>query len=189
MSTIKKPTLLSVFFGGILPVIAFTLVENQYGIIWGAVAGMVFGVGEIIYEKLFLGKISKLTLVVNIALLVLGAVSIIMNDGIWFKLQPAFIEAGFTLLLWISLLKKKPLLPELAKMQGHQLPPASEKILTGMTFRIGVFFAIHAIIATWAAFSWTTEQWAWLKGAGLTISFVLYFAFEFIILRMLAKRG
>lgn len=189
MEKVKRPTFLTIFFGGILPVLAFTVVEDNFGIIWGAIAGMVFGLGEIIYEKVFQGKVSKLTLIVNIFLFALGIVSIIMNDGIWFKLQPAIIEAGFALFLWLSLLRKKPLLIELAKLQGQHLPATGIHILKGMTFRLGIFFAIHAVIATWAAFSWTTEQWAWLKGAGLTISFILYFGFEFLIIRLLTKRN
>lgn len=184
----KKPSFLTLFFGGILPVVAFTIVEDNFGIVWGTVAGMIFGIGEITYEKIFLKKISPLTLSVNALLLLLGSISILLNDGIWFKLQPAIIEAGFVLFLWISFFRKKPLLPQMAKMQGVVLPPQAYSILTGMTFRLGLFFAIHACIATWAAFKWTTEQWAWLKGAGLTVSFIAYFGLEFLIIKIMNNR-
>ncbi|MFN7729461.1 MAG: hypothetical protein ACK5P7_09930 [Bdellovibrio sp.] len=38
------------FFGGLLPVIAFTLIEHFKGPVWGTIAGLIFGAGEVIYE-------------------------------------------------------------------------------------------------------------------------------------------
>ena len=46
-----KSQAVALIFGGLLPVIAFTVIEDQYGPLWGTVAGMTFGIGEIIFEK------------------------------------------------------------------------------------------------------------------------------------------
>ena len=35
----------ALLLGGLLPVIAFTVIEEVYGTLWGLIAGMVFGVG------------------------------------------------------------------------------------------------------------------------------------------------
>ena len=37
---------LGLLFGGLLPVIAFTVIEERYGVIWGVISGMAFSVGE-----------------------------------------------------------------------------------------------------------------------------------------------
>lgn len=184
----KRTAFLSLLFGGVLPVIAFSLIEDSYGPVWGTAAGMVFGVGEIIFEKLRYKKISSITWIGNLMILALGGISIISQDGVWFKLQPAMFEAFFTLLLWGSLLMKKPLLIAMAEKQGTNIPDAAKPLLKGMTFRLGLFFAIHTVVATWAAFDWTTAQWAWLKGAGLMITFALYLGLELLIVRMQAQR-
>lgn len=183
-----KNSAVDLFFSGLLPIIAFTFVEESYGIIPGLVAGMIFGASEILWELYRDKKVQKITWIGNGLLLTLGAVSLISSEGIWFKLQPAIFEGIFTLVLLASVLMKKPLLAVLAEQQGHALPEMVKASLHMITLRTALFFAIHTLLATWAAFSWTTGQWALLKGVGLTVSFVLYLGCEVFWLR-LSLRG
>ncbi|GIL17018.1 MAG: putative intracellular septation protein A [Oligoflexia bacterium] len=178
-----KGQLTSFFFGGLLPILAFTLIEENYGPIWGTVAGMAFGFGEIIFEIVKYKKVSTMTWIGNGMILSLGAISIISQDGIWFKLQPALFEAFFAIFLWGSLVLKKNFLVLMAEKQGQQIPEILKEKFNGITFRVGIFFAIQAGLATWAAFSWSTEAWAFLKGIGLTLSFVVYLVAEGFYLR------
>lgn len=173
----------ALFFAGLLPVIAFTLIEEYYGIIAGLIAGMVFGVGEITYELIRYKKVQKITWIGNGLLLVLGGISLISSEGIWFKLQPAFMEAALVVAMWGSLLIKKPLLVVLAEQQGHKFPEPIRTKMSGVTFRVGLFFLAHTGLAIWAAFAWSTTAWALLKGVGLTVSFVVYLILEVIYLR------
>lgn len=173
----------ALFFAGLLPVIAFTLIEEYYGTVAGLIAGMVFGVGEITYELVKHKKVQKITWIGNGLLLVLGGVSLISSEGIWFKLQPALMEAALVVAMWGSLLVKKPLLVVLAEQQGQKFPDAIKAKMSGVTFRVGLFFLAHTGLAVWAAFAWSTTAWALLKGIGLTVSFVLYLILEVIFLR------
>lgn len=173
----------SVFFAGLLPVIAFTLIEEYYGTMAGLIAGMVFGVGEITYELIKYKKVQKITWFGNGLLLVLGGISLISSEGIWFKLQPALMEGIFALMLWGSVILGKPLIVYLAEQQGHQFPDIVKANMKGLTIRCGFFFALHTMLAVWAAFSWSTTAWALLKGIGLTVSFILYLGIEGILLR------
>ncbi len=183
----KKPSakaaMASLFFGGLLPVIAFTLIEDKYGPLWGTVAGMAFGLGEITYEKIRFKSVAKMTWVGNLMILLLGILSIASQDGIWFKLQPAIFEAFFAIFLWGSLLMKKSFLIMMAEKQGNQIPDSAKPFFNGITFRVGLFFAIQAALATWAAISWSTAAWAMLKGVGVTVSFLVYMALEILWLR------
>ena len=179
----KKPSAWSIFFGGLLPIILFTVIEDQYGTMAGLIAGLTFGVGEILYEKIVHKKVNKITWIGNGLLIGFGLISIWTDDGIWFKLQPAIMEVGMTLILWGSLILKRPLLSTLAEAQGVMLPTEVKSGMKGLTFRTGIFFLIHAGLATWAAFQWTTAQWALLKGVGLTVSFIIYLIFEGLYLR------
>lgn len=174
---------LGFFFGGLLPVIAFTVIEETHGVMAGLIAGMIFGVGEIGFELYKYRKIQKITLIGNGLLLGLGAISLISSEGIWFKLQPAIMEALFALVLWGSVLLKKSLLVYLAEQQGQAFPDILKSKMSGLTFRMGLFFALHAALATWAAFAWSTSNWALLKGVGLTVSFVVYLVIEGYFLR------
>jgi len=178
-----KAAALTLFFGGILPIIAFTVIEEKYGVIAGLIAGMIFGGGEITYELIRYRKVATMTWVGNGLLLVLGGISLISSEGLWFKLQPAMMEAMFALAMWGSCLAKKPLLVFLAEKQGQQLPEVIKSKMVGVTWRTGLFFAIHTGLAIWAALEWSTTNWALLKGIGLTLSFIIYLLTEVFYLR------
>lgn len=184
----KKAQALTLLFGGLLPIIAFTIVEEKYGPLWGTIVGMSLGLAEILYEKIRLKKVSSVTWISNALILGLGLISIFSQDGLWFKLQPAIFEGFFAFLLWGSAVLKKPLLTEMAFKQNPSLPMEVRPFLDGLTVRVGIFFFVHAVIATWAAFSWSTSAWAWLKGAGVTVTFILYLGLEILFLRIRARK-
>ncbi len=174
----KPPSNKLVLLSGILPLIVYTVVEEVYGTYWGLVAGLVLGVVEIVVEKVLYKKISTVTWVVNALVIGLGCVSLYMNDGIWFKLQPAFAEFIMVVILWGSLALKRPFLREMAAKQNPDIPDHMLEFFSNITFRLGIFFLIHSALAIWAAFEWSTVNWALLKGVGLTISSVGYLAIE-----------
>ncbi|MDG0815929.1 septation protein IspZ [Bdellovibrio sp. PAP01] len=182
-SASPKTQAMGLFVAGILPVIAFTIIEEYYGTIAGLIAGMVFGVGEISWELYKHKKVQKITWIGNGMLLVLGGISLISSEGIWFKLQPALMEGLFAIFCWGSLLFGKPLIVYLAEQQGQQFPDVLKDKMWGVTLRTGLFFAIHTALAIWAAIAWSTTNWALLKGVGLTVSFIMYLGFEGILLR------
>jgi intracellular septation protein len=185
----------SFLVGGLLPVIAFTIIDEYGGPVWGVVAGMVFGVGEIIYEKKRFGKVETMTWVGTTMLLVLGAISFLTSDGVWFKMQPAILEAAMGLLMLGSVVMRKPFLALMAKKQGvlAQIPPEfhdeMNRAMSGFTLRVSLFFLAHAAIAAYAALYWSTAAWAALKGLGFTLTFLLYVVVEGIFLRRRMQRA
>ncbi len=185
----SKSQFLMLLFGGILPVIAFAVVEEKYGVIWGTIAGMFFGVGEVIYEKLKLKKVSGVTWFSNFLVLGLGALSLISADGVWFKLQPAIFLFSFAGILLGSSLLKKPLLLAMAAKQNPNLPPAAVTLFGAMNTRLSFVFFFLSGLATWAALYWSTEAWAFLKSVGIFIILVIYMAGEILYRRFFKIRG
>jgi intracellular septation protein len=172
------------------PVLLFTFIEEYYGVVWGTVAALIVGIAEIIYEKIRYQKVSAITWGMNALIVLLGLVSIYLQDGIWFKLQLALFEIIFAGLLIGSSLLKKPLLLELAKKQNQNMAPEAIQLLNGINFRLGIFFIIQAGIATWAAYTWSSVAWAFLKTAGLILMMFAYMLGEFlfvVIKRKLTK--
>lgn len=185
----KPQSIGKLLLGGVLPLIIYTLVEEYYGTFWGLICGMVFGTGEIIYEKVKLGKVEWMTWLGNGLLLFFGGVSLLTSEGVWFKLQPAILEAVMGGGILFSHFVKKPFLVSMAKKQNlfgqfpPELQPSLEAQLAGFNFRCAFFFFAHAIIATWAAFHWSTRAWVILKGVGFTGTFFIYGLFEMIAMR------
>jgi len=111
----RSKMLRSLLFGGVLPIVAYTIVEEVFGILWGLVAGMVLAVGEILWEWKTRKHVDAITWTGSGILLTLGLVSLITSDGIWFRLQPAILEGIMGIGLLVSLAMGKPFLNLLAK--------------------------------------------------------------------------
>lgn len=182
-----KKQALALFFGGLLPVIAFTVIEEKFGTMAGLIAGLIFGFGEVVYEIVKYKKVSTITWVGNGLLFVMGGVSLFTQDGIWFKLQPAIFEFGFFIFLSGSTIVKKPFLKLMIEKQNPEAPQFLKDAMGGLTFRLGFFFLLHAILASYAAFYWSTESWALLKGIGLTVSMIVYMVIEVLFMRLRLK--
>jgi intracellular septation protein len=181
----SKAAALAFLVGGLLPVVAFTVVEQFYGPIGGAIAGMLFGAGEIGWELWNSGKVQKITWLSNALVLIFGALSLWEHNGIFFKLQPAVLLLIFALLLFGSSLLKKPFLTALAKKQNPDMPPEAELLLNGMNFRLGFVFLFLTAISVHAALYWSTVAWATLKSVGLPIILGVYMVIEFAWLRLM----
>ena len=186
----KKPSnqMKSLLFGGLLPVIAFTVIEQFYGPVWGTVAGLLFGAGEIIYEWRSQGKVSAITLTSNSFIFVLGFVSIYTQEGVWFKLQPAILL--FILGLWFiaTTFRGTPLLVGLAKKQNPNLTPEMLNFFRSLNLRLGFFMLALAALSVYAAFEWSTAAWAFLKGVGGPFLMVIYLIIEIIFFRFRMKK-
>lgn len=184
----KKPSAKMLLVGGLLPVVAFTLVEEFYGTTGGLIAGIVFGAGEMIYEYVKQGRVQKITIGANLLVVVLGALSLLEGDGVWFKMQPAIMLVVFALFMIGSSVLKKPFLVAMAKKQNPALPEMAERLLTGMNFRLGFVFVAMAALSVYAALHWSTAAWATLKGVGTPVLLVIYMVIEVFIVRLFMKR-
>lgn len=186
--TNAKTLIRSLFLGGVLPVVAFALVEEYYGTMGGLIAGIAFGVGELLYEKIRLGKIQGVTIAGNALVIVLGGVSLLEDDPLFFKLQPAILIFAFSALMIVSSLIKRPFLVEMSKKQMPNAPAIVRERLGALNWRIGICLFAIGLLSMHAAFYWSTAAWAFLKGVGAPVILFGYMAVEFAILRWRAKR-
>src|SRR4051794_18634466 len=106
----KAQQLRALLVGGLLPAIAFTVIDDPFGPLWGLVAGVIFCVSESAYEWIKHRKVDAFTWAGNGMLLVLGGVSLATNEGIWFKLQPAIIEGVTAVIFCGSVVLGKPVM-------------------------------------------------------------------------------
>jgi intracellular septation protein len=185
----KKPNGVQAFLlGGLLPVVAFTVIEGVYGTAAGLVAGMVFGAGEMLYEYWSRRKIQGITIASNMLVVGLGGLSLIENNGVFFKLQPAILTFAFAGFLLGSGLMKRPLLLALARKQRGDLPPAAEALLTALNWRLGLCMIAIGLVGVYAAFYWSTVAWASFKALGAPVLLGLYMAIEFLFAKLRARK-
>jgi intracellular septation protein len=173
--------------GGLLPLLAFVLVEQFYGTMGGIIAGLLFGLGEVAWELWRHGRVQGITILSNALVLVLGLLSLWEEDGVFFKLQPAIFMLVLSLLFLFSSALGKPFLVAAARKQNPHLPEIALKRMRGMNTRLGFLFALLAALSAYSAFYWSTAAWAFLKAAGLPLLLVLYMALEFLWMRFSAR--
>lgn len=184
-----KKQKLTLIFGGIIPIVLFTVIEDQWGLMAGLIAAIIYAIGESIYELMKYRTISKMTIYSNGLIIGLGLISVLFNDGIWFKLQPAIIELVFFILLMVTSFQGRPLLVTMVQQQQGEIKNnIMLDFLKSLNVRLAFFFLLHSILAVWAAFYWSTESWALLKGVGLTLSMFLYVLAEILLLRLRFKK-
>ena len=182
----------SVIFMGLLPLIVYWIVENYWGVKAGVIAAFVFAVIEIIYEYKTTGKPHLITWLSNGLVIIMGVASLYLNDGIWFKLQPAVLEiigAGF---FFLTNLFGKPLVVEMMKKMNPDNQALKHqffiKYLSGMNFRFGFILLLHAILTGYAALKLSTSTWIFIKGILLFVFFGFLFVFEFFYSRHIVQK-
>lgn len=172
----------------LLPVLIFTVIEELYGTQAGLIAGVVFGVGEVLYEWKTLGKPQPLTLGVNAMVLVLGGISLFESNAVFFKLQPAILVFVMAFALIGSSLMKKPFLVAFAKKQRPDLPEVVLARLSGLNLRMGFCLVAIGVIGVYAAFEWSTAWWATYKAVGAPVLLILYMGIDLALLKRLNRR-
>ena len=98
----KRFFLLSFF-----PAIAYWYLEENYSIKIAAIGGLALAFGEIIFERILLKEIHKISILNFMLILFLSTLSLIADDGLWFKLQPVVTSAAMVLILIFFNLKRK----------------------------------------------------------------------------------
>lgn len=173
----------------LLPVLIFAGIEELYGTTAGLIAGVIFGVGEVLYEWRVFGRPQPVTVGANALVLILGAISLFEDDAVFFKLQPAilvFVMAGAFI---GSSLARKPLLVALAKKQRPDLPDIAIERMAGLNLRMGLSLVAIGLLGVYAAFEWPTAWWATYKAVGAPVLLITYMLVDIAILKRQSKRG
>ena len=177
--------------GGLLPVLAFTVVEIFYGPKAGLIAGIVFGLGELSYEYFILGQVQRLTLGSNALILILGSLALMEENSVLFKLQPAIVFLILAVVIIGSSFLGKPLMVALLLKQRPDTPKELIEHMRGLNLRLGVCLFVIGLISIYSAFYWTTAAWAAFKAFGAPLLMVLYIILDvgFVRWRKLRRSG
>lgn len=173
---------MSVFFFGILPLIAFVVIDSFAGLKAGIIAAVVFALVEIIYSLAVFGTVDSLTIGTLVLVLVLGFISYKSNNSIYFKLQPVFVGVVFGSVLLVTQAMGKPLLLLLVDKYQAMLPddlalhfsnPMIRTMFARVSGILGVGFLVHAALVAYAAFRLNNWWWLFIRGIGVYIMMII----------------
>jgi intracellular septation protein len=183
MNNSQKPYFLLSF----LPAVAYWYLETYYSLEVALIGGILLGIIEMLLEKKFTGHVHTLSKL-NIALIViLGGISLIAKEGVFFKLQPTLTGLSLASFLVFKKLKKESLMVEMLK-DMKQKPPLPEEIYKLMEWHMCVFLILFAGFMAWVALNETTATWLFWKTGGFYIAFGGFMVLEMVYIQWYARR-
>jgi len=168
---------------GFIPVFIFIIVDEVWGTEAGLYTAVVFGTGEFIFY-LLKNKRADFFIILDILLLVLlGAVSIILENKIFFKLKPALIEGILAAIIAFSLWGPKNLILTMSKRYTGDIPysPTAEKEINANLKIMLAITSFHILLIFYSAKYMSDEAWAFISGGLFYIFFGVWFAVIFLI--------
>jgi len=176
----SRTELLKKLLPGFIPLFVFIIADE----IWGTKIGLFVAVGVGILEMVWVGlkekRFDKFVLFDTLLLVVLGAVSIILDNDIFFKLKPGLIELILVAVLGIS-----------AFSPVNIIGLMGQRYLNGVTFNdaqvvqmrknlkyLFYIFTAHTLLVFYSTFFMSKEAWAFISGGLFYILFGVYFLFE-----------
>jgi isopentenyldiphosphate isomerase/intracellular septation protein A len=179
---VNKAELLKKLLPGFIPLFAFIAIDEIWGTRAGLVAALVIGMGEMGWIWLKEKRLDKFVLFDTGLLLVLGSVSILLDNDLFFKLKPGLVELILCAVLALSAFSKLNIAGMMAQryMKDMELNEAqTNQMRNSMRMMFFVFLA-HTILVFYAAFYLSNEAWAFISGGLFYVLFGVVFAVEFV---------
>jgi len=165
---------------GLLPLFVYVLADELWGSLIGLYVALGFGVLELLIGYIRFRKIERFVMLDIGLLLLLGSVSVLLNNDIFFKLKPAFIELIFAAIIGFSVYSSRNIIFEMSKRYLSAVPanPAAEFQLN-KTLKIVLYLTLfHILLIVYSAFYMSKEAWAFISGVLYYLIILGYFGFE-----------
>ena len=176
---IQKRILLNLI-PGLLPIFIFIVADDLWGTNIALIVAVGFSILELFFTYFRTGHFEKFILLDVSLIVVMGGISLILNNEIFFKLKPALVEMILAAVIGFSAFGGKNFLLEMSGryMKGVRITKAA-KVKMESTMKVMFFLvAAHAVLVVWAAFFMTKEAWAFISGVMFYLLLVFYFVVE-----------
>jgi intracellular septation protein len=170
------------FLLSFLPAVAFWLLETYSTLEVALMGGILLGIIEMIFEKYFTGHVHTLSKVNLSLIVVLGGISLLAKEGVWFRLQPTFTGIGISSFLIFKKIQGHSLLLDMLKDMG-QVPPLPEAVYKMMEWHMTLFLLVFAAFMAKIAIYDTTATWLFWKTGGFYIAFAGFMLIEMFYLK------
>ena len=167
---------------GFIPLFVFIAIDEIWGTRAGLVAALVIGVGELAWIWIKEKQFDRFVLFDTFLLLVLGSVSIWLDNELFFKLKPGLMELILCAVLAVSAFSKLNIVGLMTQRYMKELEMNEQQTAQlRKTLQLMFFvFLIHTVLVFYAAFYLSNEAWAFISGGLFYILFAVVFGYEFI---------
>jgi isopentenyldiphosphate isomerase len=183
-------SLLKKMLPGLVPLLIFILADEIWGTMVGLYVALGFGIAEFLFYYIKDKIIDRFILLDTLLLIVLGAISIIFENDLFFKIKPALIEAILLAVIAFSLWGPRNILLAMSEryMGEMHLDSSLEKSMRTNMLAIFWITVFHVILVLLSAFYMSKEAWFFISGGLYYIFFGLFFAFMLLKNRLMNRR-
>jgi isopentenyldiphosphate isomerase/intracellular septation protein A len=175
---LDRKTLIKNFSIGFLPLLVFIVADKFFGLTVGLIVAILFGLVELLFTYIKEKRLDKFIFFDTGLILILGLVSLIFQNDIFFKIKPGLIELILVLLLGVTAFLNNPILIKMSGRYMKDIPISDDQFLLmqNMMKRMFYVFLGHTILVFYAAFYMSNEAWAFVSGGlfyGLMIGIII----------------
>ena len=176
----NRTQLLKKLLPGFIPLFVFIAADEIWGSKIGLFVAIIVGLIELIYIGFKEKRFDKFILFDTLLLVVLGIVSIVLDNDIFFKLKPGLIELILVAILAISAFSKINIIGLIGKryLKGTSFNNAQMTEMRKNLKFLFYIFAAHTILVFYSTFFMSKAAWAFISGGLFYILFGVYFLFE-----------
>jgi isopentenyl-diphosphate delta-isomerase type 1 len=178
----KPVQLLKTLLPGLLPLFIFILADEIWGTEIGLYVAVGFGVVQMLVIYLKEKRLDKFVLFDTLLIVVMGLVSIILENDIFFKLKQGIIGIILVLILGISAYSPKNIMLMMSQryLNGINISGEHQKYMTRSIKILFWLFLIHTYLVFYSAFFMTKEAWGFISGVLFYMIFGIFFLAELI---------
>ena len=175
---------------GFLPLFIFIAADEIWGTLVGLIVAVAFGLGQLTLSYIREKHLDRFVLLDTALIVVLGVVSILSDNDIYFKLKPAFIGAIFCGILGFSAFSSTNIMLGMSQryMKGITISDEQVKQFNKSIKALFVLFSLHTLLVAYSAFFLSKEAWVFISGGLFYILFGVYFVFEIIKNKLKARK-
>jgi isopentenyldiphosphate isomerase/intracellular septation protein A len=180
-----KKTILKNFTIGFIPLLVFILADELFGTTIGLFTAVVTGLLEFAYYYFRFRQVEGFVLFDVALIVILGGISILLHNDIFFKLKPALIEIILVAMLGVHGFSKTPLLLIMSKryMKGLTTNDLQLQMMRRLSRVLFIVLMMHTALIVYAAYFMSTEAWGFISGGLFYIIFGLILAGQYLYMR------
>jgi isopentenyldiphosphate isomerase/intracellular septation protein A len=171
---------------GFIPLFVYIIADDLWGEETGLIVAIALGLIELTYYRIKDGKFDRFILLDTLLIVVLGVVSIVLENDIFFKLKPALLGVLMCAFLGVSAFTPSNILLNMSKryMKGFDLSEEQHQLMKKNLKGLFWIFAGYTLLVLYSTWFMSKEAWAFISGGFLYILFGVWFAFEFFKTRL-----
>lgn len=186
----NKFDLIKKLLPGLAPLIIFVIADSIWGTEVGLIVAIGFGLVEIFVSLLKRKKPDKFILFDVGLLVVMGGISLWLENELFFKLKPGVIGVILCVVLGISAYGKQNILMAMSGryMKGVNINPWQQYEFLQSIKALFWIFTAHTILVFVSAVAMSKGAWVAISGPGFYVLFGVYFAFDLYQKRIKQKQ-